>query len=185
MERRSIGKLLSIRRVCTGLVGPGRMTVRYQAFQHSEGQVCPLSRPKLSIPEKRIVFSMGKGEDKEEKRVPMDVREVIAENLDYYMGKEEPAWTSRSLEAAAKKDGLRLSYKTVDRLLRPHNYPKDAPTLGTLCALANLLEIHAWEILRPMGRRPMASGHERLTPEKPQDSTSFAQQTKRRDRGRT
>lgn len=89
------------------------------------------------------------------KKIPMELREVIADNLHRAMqnAKEESLKKARSFGEEAS-----VGRRTVNRLLNPAKYPEHAPNLETLVMLAQRLGIETWELLIRRGRQPLIQG---------------------------
>ena len=121
----------------------------------------------MSTGQKDTLDAMKSKQNNEEDSIPMEVREDIAKNLAYYMSKAgEDRKKSRQLGPLAG-----VSYKTIDRILRPRVYPTGA-TLGRLYRIAKALDIDTYQLLVPARRAAatLLSGQERRTEEKPFNS---------------
>jgi transcriptional regulator with XRE-family HTH domain len=108
--------------------------------------------------------------------VPMELREVIAQNIEHYIPKDRA-------EEVAKLAGI--NPKTITRLRYPRSYEKHGPTLGSLVRLAAAIGIEPWEWLRPRGTRPILSGKEIRTAEKTNIYNQNAQRNHKKRSGKT
>lgn len=89
-----------------------------------------------------------------EESVPMELRETIATNLRHFMGLAEDEKLKKALDLAAAAG---VGRRTINRLLNPQEYPKHAPRLSSLVALADILQIEPADLL-VRRRKPMLSG---------------------------
>lgn len=96
--------------------------------------------------------AMGRASKKDEDKLPMDLREAIAENLQHYIATAKPPLNDEKVVAA--RAGIHP--KTIQRLRLPHSNPKAGTGLGTLARLAHVLDIDLSLLLR----RRMMSGRE-------------------------
>lgn len=150
------------------------MTVHPQASEYFAGQICSVSRTKLSNPETGNFSAMGRASKKEEDKLPMELREAIAENLQHYISHAKPPLNDERVVAA--RAGLHP--KTIQRLRLPHSNPKAGTGLGTLARLAHVLDIDLSLLLR----RRMMSGRETPQTESVINSASSAKQNIRKRR---
>lgn len=91
---------------------------------------------------------------KPEPTIPMELKEVIAANINRLAEKSDDKELRRATVLATKSG---LGRKTINRLLKPEKYPKYAPNLQTLIALSGTLEADLWEFLLPR-RQPTLTG---------------------------
>ena len=115
----------------------------------------------LSVAKEGRVRSMGKGE---KNGVPMELRKVIAQNVDHYIPQEAE-------DAIAAAGGF--TSKTITRLRYPDSYLDHGVTLTSLVKLSRGLKlalatnIEPWEWLRPLRPGPALTGSETRISEKP------------------
>jgi hypothetical protein len=107
---------------------------------------------------------MGKGEKEDEGSVPMELRRVIAQNVEH--------WIPVEIEVQVAKLG-KFNPKTITRLRYPESYPGHGVTVGSLVKLsaglklASATDIEPWEWLRALRPGPAVSGSETRISEKP------------------
>lgn len=112
---------------------------------------------------------MEKASKKDQDKLPLELRQAIAENLEYYISHAKPPLNDE--REVAKAAGLHP--KTIQRLRLPGSHPKAGTGLGTLVRLAKVLGIDVSLLLR----RGMLSGKE--LPQQETAKHSFKQLTKK------
>jgi hypothetical protein len=124
----------------------------------------------LSFRKEDRVRPMSKGDKEDEGAVPMELRLVIAQNVQRYIPVE--------IEVQVAKLG-KFNPKTITRLRHPGSYPGHGVTVGSLVKLsvglklASAIDIEPWEWLRALRPGPALTGSETRISEKPIVNTTL------------
>lgn len=125
---------------------------------------------------------MGRGGKEDAASVPMELRKVIAQNIEHYIPQE--------IEAKVAEAGG-FNPKTITRLRYPASYPTHGVTVGSLVKLseglrlARAISIEPWEWLRALRPGPILTGSETRISEKQATNAVSAERDKRQKRGKS
>src|SRR5688572_27111163 len=108
------------------------MPVLIPSFRNPTRQSCLAQGPMLSFGKAGTVRGMGRGTKADAESVPMELRKVIAENINRYIPQE--------IETKVAELGD-FNQKTITRLRYPDSYPKHGVTVGSLVKLSNGLQL--------------------------------------------